>query len=178
MPDDEPKVLAVLIQYFYNFTLDLTKRPEDWSRSAFVVQVYAIADKYDVPQLRDLCTKHFEKTCDPLSDVGDFIEAIRAVDEYTVGSVGKPLWDVVKPKMRDNVTFLLTQEGFKALFLESEFQPLFFELLGMLDPSSGQGEEDLDRASTTADGGWSGDLDHYNNPFGGFGHRGPGRRLG
>lgn len=80
--------------------------------------------------------------------------------------------------MRDNVTFLLTQEGFKALFLESEFQPLFFELLGMLDPSSGQGEEDLDRASTTAHGGWSGDLDHYNHPFDGFGHRGPGRRLG
>lgn len=135
-PDDSPEVLEVMFHYFYHFVLDVSKPPTTTSPSQFVVQIYAIADKYDVPKLRTLAAQQLNKTCNPTTDITDFLCAIRAVDAFTVG---KALWDILKPKIRANIALLCDDKGFCELLMEPEFRGLNFELLrGLGEKGSGK----------------------------------------
>jgi hypothetical protein len=82
LPDDDPDALLVLIRYFYKNTLftgfasSSVPRPQEKTGSAFLIYVYAIADKYDAPALRSLVVQRLEETCDPFDDMDDFHRSI------------------------------------------------------------------------------------------------------
>lgn len=88
LPDDDPHVLRVLVRYLYKNVLDATQAFSFSSSphrrlgdSAFLIHIYAIADKYDVPALRKLALQRLVETCHPRRDERDFIGALRVVDE-------------------------------------------------------------------------------------------------
>lgn len=128
LPDDEPSVLQVLIHYLYNFTLETDYRPRTAGVSAFLVHVYAIADKYDVPPLRSLATQRLDEACKPVQDTDDFVAVLRVVDACTAEST---IWDILLPKVKANITHLLKDEGFKELVME--LPALTLPMLGLLD---------------------------------------------
>lgn len=138
---DDPTVLAALIHYLYNFTLRENTDSSAGSASSHFVHVYAIADKYDVPHLCTLAKLRLQKTFNThtaLADHADFIETVRAVDEYTPHSLGLKgehgLWAVVLPVMKSNMATLLQNAAFKELLLE--LPDLNFRLLAMLDSAA------------------------------------------
>jgi hypothetical protein len=88
--------LRVLIRYLYKNVLDTKIKPYEMPNSAFLIQVYAIADKYDVPPLRSLVVQRLDETCDPLEDMDNFIAALRIIDSHTAEDT---VWKVFLPKM-------------------------------------------------------------------------------
>jgi hypothetical protein len=99
--------------------------------------VCAIADKYDISHLRTLAKLRLQKTFNvqtSLQDHADFIETVRAVDEYTPHRLSLEgehgLWAVMLPVMKSNIAVLLQCEAFKELLLE--LPDLNFRLLAML----------------------------------------------
>lgn len=138
---DDPTVLAALIHYFYNFTLRENIKPLAGPNTSYFVHVHAIADKYDVRDLRNLAKLRLQKTFNTqtaLVDHADLIETVRAVDECSPhrfsieGENG--LWAVMLPVMKSNIATLLQDEAFKELLLE--LPDLNFRLLAMLDPAA------------------------------------------
>lgn len=153
--------------------------------------MYAIADKYDVPQLRTLAKLRLQKTFSmhtPLKDHADLIDTIRAVHECTPHSLGleggDELWAVMLPVMKSNIAVLLQDEAFKELLLE--LPDLNFRLLAMLDtaaaPAATAPEPPLKRQRLLEDGfSDSDDEDEKEDTSSrGAGHPrfGPGRTLG
>lgn len=128
LPDDEPQVLQVLIHYMYHFTLDITERPKTSGPWTFLVHVYALADKYDVPPLRQLAARRLNDVCDPTKDIDEFAAVIRVTDACTVEST---LWDILLLKAKANITMLLEDESFQELVMETP--SLTLPLLRMLD---------------------------------------------
>lgn len=89
---------------------------ENWqSESVFLIQVYAIADKYDVPPLRSLVTERLDSMCDPAEDENDFIEALRAVDEHTSDNT---IWNILIPKLKASLPVLLENHFFEEVVME------------------------------------------------------------
>jgi hypothetical protein len=115
LPDDDPWVLRVLIRYFYKNVLDTKIKPYETPTSAFLVQVYALADKYDVPPLRSLVVQRLEETCDPLEDMDDFIAALRIVDSHTAEDT---VWEVFLPKMQEDLEILVQDCKFREVLVE------------------------------------------------------------
>ena len=77
--------------------------------STFLIQLYAVADKYDVPRLRSLILERLDATCNPEQEAA-FIDAILVVDEYTSNNA---VWDILLPKIRANLQTLLKNEAFR-----------------------------------------------------------------
>lgn len=144
--------------------------------------MYAIADKYDVPHLRTLAKLRLQKIFNPqtaLNDHADFIETVRAVDEYTPHRLGLEgehgLWVVMLPVMKRNITVLLQDRAFKELLLE--LPDLNFRLLAMLDSAAVAAPE---RPAKKLKVELSEDSDDEPNPYLDTSHRrfGRGRTLG
>lgn len=128
-PDDDPHVFRVLLRYLYRKTLDTKSfgppsHVQQQSESAFLIQVYAIADKYDVPRLRTLVVERLATACDPRKDECDFIEALRVVDGCTAENT---IWNLLVLKAKANLQTLLKNEVFKELIKEQS--ALTFQLL-------------------------------------------------
>lgn len=137
------------------------QRPESHkhkNESAFVISLYAVADKYDVPRLRQLILEHLNKTCHP-SNVADFVDALHVVDGYTSNNA---VWDVLIPKIKANLKTLLGDETFRDVIIK---QPVMtFQLLEslasaaqtstpgnfLLDPMGGFLPADFTRSAGTA----------------------------
>jgi hypothetical protein len=127
LPDDEPRVLQVLLHYLYHFNIDDAKCPKASSIWTLLVHVYAIADKYDVPPLRLLVLQRLDNICDPTTNIEGFIALLRVADACTAE---RSLWDILLPKVLDNITLLLQHESFQDLVVE--LPSLTLQLLGML----------------------------------------------
>jgi len=122
-------VLRVLIRYLYKNVHDTTQAfsfppYQTLGDSAFLIHVYAIADKYDVPALCKRVVQRLVETCDPQKDEADFIEALRVVDDCTLDN---EIWDFLLTKTRRNLQTLLKNGSFRELVLEHA--RLTFELL-------------------------------------------------
>jgi hypothetical protein len=115
LPDDEPWVLRVLIRYLYKNELDTKIKPYETPTSASLIQVYAIADKYDVPPLRSLVVERLGETCDPLEDMDDFIAALRIIDSHMAEDT---VWKIFLPKMRDDLETLVQDCKFEEVLVE------------------------------------------------------------
>lgn len=121
-------MLQVLIHYVYHFTLDTTSRPVTSGLWTFLVHVYALADKYDVPPLRSLVVRRLHELCNPVTDIDQFIAVLRVVDACTAENT---LWDIMVPKVSDNIALLLKDQSFQELVMECP--RLTLSVLGMLD---------------------------------------------
>ncbi|KAK5682738.1 hypothetical protein LTS10_005868 [Elasticomyces elasticus] len=111
---DDPAVLGVLIHYFYHF--ELNPKLNSKSDVAFVIQVYAMADKYDIPTLCSLAIDGLDRLLEPERDNGKaFIAAIRAIDEHTSGN---QLWDIVVPKIVANMDWLVQEDEFSKVLVD------------------------------------------------------------
>jgi hypothetical protein len=93
--------------------------------SAFLIHIYALADKFAVPALCKLAVQRLVETCDPQKNEADFIEALRVVDDCTVDDT---IWDFLLTKAKRNLQTLLNSESFRELVLEHS--KLTYELLG------------------------------------------------
>jgi hypothetical protein len=127
LPNDEPTVLNVLFQYLYAYELDNNQRPPTSGLWTFLVHVYGIVDKYDVPSLRQLVADRLEDLCDPEEHVDEFVAVLRVIDSCTAGST---LWDIMLPKVKAKLSLLSKDESFQELVME--LPSLTIPLLGML----------------------------------------------
>jgi speckle-type POZ protein len=128
LPDDEPRVLEVLIHYMYHFDLDTTSRPKTSGLWTFLVHVYALADKYDLPPLRSLVAQRLDDVCDPTTSIDEFVAVLRVVDACTAE---RTLWDIMVPNVSTNLALLLKDQSFEELVMECP--SLTLPLLGMLN---------------------------------------------
>lgn len=142
---ENPDIFAVLIQFFYRFTL------AEFNDPILAVLIYQVADKYDVPGLRKLAANRFEKSCDPKNNFEAFGTALKEIDERTAPN-DKTLWEIVVPLVKQNMGFLLAQKEFKSTI--KEINALYFRLLEewSLDDS---GENAAIDPALLADGGTS-----------------------
>lgn len=130
--DDDTEVFAALISYCYHFTYDDSARGEHTSVQTHTVHVYALADKYDTPQLQQLAAQKFKKVCNPVTDIDDFIAALCAVESST-NPADTTLWSIITPCIKTNVTMVLQSEEFKAVV--DSMPSLKWSLMAMLDPA-------------------------------------------
>lgn len=151
LSDDDPYVLQALIHYLYNDVLDTSfLRPLAHGAyqhdSAFLIQIYSIGHKYNVPELRTLVTNRLSETCDPENDDADFIGALRVVDECTADNA---IWDILLPKVRVNLQTLLKNQVFKDVVMQQSTMTL--QLLASLAPSSRGPSPERARSRPSAD---------------------------
>lgn len=63
LDDDDPRLVEAMISYMYNLEYEIceNKLEEDNKASAvlFDVQMYQMADKYDIPSLKNVCKEGF-----------------------------------------------------------------------------------------------------------------------
>jgi hypothetical protein len=92
-------------------------RPSLCSPTVFAIDVYAMADKYDVEPLKDLAIQQLRAAFGPLNIVREtaaLIETLRAIHECTAPTDTK-LWEIVYPKLIANINALTENEDFFAL---------------------------------------------------------------
>lgn len=116
------------------------------SDSAFLIQLYAVADKYDVPPLRSLILERLEATCDPVEHETDFIDALRVVDECTADN---SIWKILLPKLKTNLQTLLKNQAFREAVTEQPAMTL--QLLDFLAPDSCTSSPQKSKARPSAD---------------------------
>ncbi|KAK5723665.1 hypothetical protein LTR15_005364 [Elasticomyces elasticus] len=139
---DDPAALGALIYYLYHFELS----PEFTSKThaTMLVQLYATADKYDIPALCSLAVDRLDRLLEPERDnVRAFTAAIHVIDEHTSGN---QLWDIVIPKIVSNMDWLVQEEEFSKMMVEMPV--LTKNLLG------GMAAELQGRAKKRSQGGW------------------------
>ncbi|TKA63514.1 hypothetical protein B0A49_09072 [Cryomyces minteri] len=84
---NDPYSVAALLSFVYTFDYDDSEHDESAKLCplSFNVQVYLIADKYDISALQDLAASKFKKctTTGGVSNLGDFVLAVRAIYGWT-----------------------------------------------------------------------------------------------
>lgn len=96
---------------------DEEDEPRPWiSYCPFTVNtmVYILADKYDVPQLRNLAMQKFKSRCGPTDDWEDFIQSLRILFERTRNS----------DRDLNNIAYEKTSRSLSCLLLCPEFSEL------------------------------------------------------
>ncbi|KAK5693756.1 hypothetical protein LTR17_025067 [Elasticomyces elasticus] len=121
---DEPDILASMLHFFYNTEVlpaaaAATAAAQNTIKAegAFLVQIYAIADKYDVPSLRTeamsrLSLALLERKPNHLKDL---ILTIRAIDEHTADNT---LWRIAIPGIVADLVWLAHDNEFSVLLQE------------------------------------------------------------
>lgn len=94
------------------------------NESAFLISLYAVADKYDVPRLRSLILERLNETCNT-QHVPTFIDALLVVEQYTSDNA---VWDILMPKIKQNLGTLLKNEAFRDVIMSQPAMTL--QLLG------------------------------------------------
>jgi hypothetical protein len=120
-----------MIHYFYHSFYD------DSARGLFTVPehaifVYATADKYDFPRLRDAAANKFKDACNPQDDVEAFVNAVYLIDRNTTPT-DRTLWNIVLPKMKANISKLCESANFIKL-ATVDMPHLAVHLFRQLDP--------------------------------------------
>lgn len=127
-PEDKPAVLKAIVNFLYTNGFSLSFAPTGMEPSVFGVHVYAAADKYNVPALRDLVLGKLSIRCDPVTNAKDFISALEVIGEATANDA---IWDALLPKARKHLTTLLQEQDFQKLVAD---QPSFaLKLLEAVD---------------------------------------------
>ncbi|KAL1583206.1 hypothetical protein WHR41_07960 [Cladosporium halotolerans] len=130
-PEDQPAVLKAIVHFLYTNGFSLSFAPTGMEPSVFGVHVYAAADKYNVPALRDLVLGKLSIRCDPVTNAKDFISALEVIGEATANDA---IWDALLPKAKRHLTALLQEQDFQKLVAD---QPSFaLKLLEAVDPNA------------------------------------------
>lgn len=106
------------------------------------MKVYALADKYDAKKLQSLAANKLQQMCDPTQNLKDFIDAVHAIELYT-NPDDRALWDVVLPKIKSNIDYLLDKSEFRELI--EDIPQLKFDLLALLGPAKSIKDMDIQK---------------------------------
>ncbi|KAK5735121.1 hypothetical protein LTR17_008457 [Elasticomyces elasticus] len=109
---DDPGELAVMLHFFYHSSLPAPSAGTREADPEFMVCVYKMADKYDVPALCALAASTFSKLLKPicdLSNIDSFCVALIAIDEFITDD---KFWDIAVPKIVDNMSWLASNDKF------------------------------------------------------------------
>ena len=119
---DDPAALEILIHYFYNFRLPASFASDVSATHlpTLLVQIYAIADKYDVQPRLTLARDQLCGIYSPvfvITNIPAYISCVRAVDEYTSDEPGSQagLWGILLHAACANMGRLLKSEEFREL---------------------------------------------------------------
>jgi hypothetical protein len=93
-----------------------------------------MADKYDLPRLRDAAATKFKENCNPQTNPQEFINAIYTVDNNTAQQ-DETLWKIILPKMQANISKLSESPAFVKL-VTIDMPRLAVHLFKQLDPSA------------------------------------------
>lgn len=104
--------------------------PQDQSVMTWTVKIHAIADKYDIEKLRTVTVANLGRLLNPTTNMPDYIEAIKTVDQST-GSMHGPMWKVVLENIQTNIAYLRGKPEFKELMID--MPDLIMALIGRLD---------------------------------------------
>jgi len=120
LEDDDPAIIRRMVNYMYQ--LDYTYEPKaehETSHMMIDVQMYAIADKYDIPGLKRLAILKFRGLTNASWKTPAFPEAIKAIYETTPDS-DRGLRDVVlKKSVEHSKTLFKAETGFKEMLQEA-----------------------------------------------------------
>ncbi|KAK3636862.1 hypothetical protein LTR56_013973 [Elasticomyces elasticus] len=122
---DEPDIIASMLHFFYNAEIlsaatAATAADQDTIKAegSYMVKVYAIADKYDVPSLRHQATTQLAGALRlerKQTHLKELIATIRAIDEHTADST---LWKIVIPEIIRDLGWLSQDNDFSVLLQE------------------------------------------------------------
>lgn len=166
---DDPEALNIMLSFMYSTYSEGTIPQDTKKPMSFLVEVFTIADKYDVEQLRIDAIANLARVLNPTDNLADYMEAIRTVATVTVTMTG-PMWEVVIASIRNNSAYLSGKSEFMDLMFD--LPDLMMLLLGQLGGAQTLGDGYGGRAL----GGYSGGVTDWaasSAPY-----RGGGRRLG
>ncbi|KAK5682735.1 hypothetical protein LTS10_005865 [Elasticomyces elasticus] len=109
---DNADELAVMLHFFYHSSLPTPAECAYMTEPAFMVYVYKMADKFDVPALCAAATSRFSEVLHPMQDLSNyelFCTALMTIDENV--STAK-LWDIAVPRIVDNMSWLAHNDKF------------------------------------------------------------------
>ena len=91
------------------------------SRLTFNVEMYSLADKYDVPKLGELAIAHFQETLTETQSPGDYLPCVRAIYESTPDSNTGLRRVIVKYVVNRNIkrVWRMSEPLLKAAFIEA-----------------------------------------------------------
>ncbi|KAK3624225.1 hypothetical protein LTR56_021161 [Elasticomyces elasticus] len=109
---DNADELAVMLHFFYHSSLPTPAECAYMTEPAFMVYVYKMAEKFDVPALCAAATSRFSELLHPMQDLSNyelFCTALMTIDENV--STAK-LWDIAVPRIVDNMSWLAHNDKF------------------------------------------------------------------
>lgn len=101
-----------MLKFLYSGDYEATSGAGTQFSAFFNARVYSIADKYDIPQLKELAEKKFAKIVGSCWDMDDFSDLITEVYNSTPSS-DVVLRDRVVDKSCDNIDALRVKDHFK-----------------------------------------------------------------
>ncbi|KAK3624222.1 hypothetical protein LTR56_021158 [Elasticomyces elasticus] len=122
---DEPDIIASMLHFFYSGEIlsaatAATTADQNTIKAegSYIVKVYAIADKYDVPSLRAQATAQLPymlRLERKQHQIKDLVTTIRAIDEHTADNT---LWKIVIPEIVSELGWLAQDNEFSVLLQE------------------------------------------------------------
>jgi len=111
LKEDIPDVVRAMLQFLYTFDYDDgIKFADSMEPLSFNTHVYAIADKYDIHELKELAKDKFEGLVKEQWKEDAFPEALRAVYE-TTPVTDRGLRDIAAQVAYDNITELMSDDS-------------------------------------------------------------------
>lgn len=112
LKEDDPAVLCEVLKACYTCTYDDTV--SGCNVLDFNAQVYALADKYGVPFLKELSKGVFQAKLTGPVDIPQLLKAVRTIYTTTLGS-DRGLRDLVVPVLKTHRNTLHKDDGFRDL---------------------------------------------------------------
>ncbi|KEQ61160.1 uncharacterized protein M437DRAFT_26213, partial [Aureobasidium melanogenum CBS 110374] len=97
--DEDPEAILAMIRHIYDLPYDMMIEGNTVDDSApystnedllFHINVYAVADKYDVPSLRPIVVKKFEDLMEITWESDDFVARIQKLTGPSMGHIADP----------------------------------------------------------------------------------------
>ncbi|KAK4245719.1 hypothetical protein C7999DRAFT_33934 [Corynascus novoguineensis] len=133
LPDDDPRLVHIMIHYLYHFDYDLDLQPKQTSPSAAEMDgplythasIYALGEKYLIRGLKTVALRKFRDAATAVVDVDDFVKATLEVYTSTVED-DRGLRDAVVKTLYENSDWLEKENVQDAL---KNVVPLAYDLV-------------------------------------------------
>lgn len=112
--DFEPSIVEAMLRFMYSFDYQTTS---DIADMIFHATVYQVADKYDIPTLKQLSSEKFNASIGDGWQSDDFPSVVKIIYE-TTPLADRGLRDLAIEVTRKNIDKLLVQENFTSMLRE------------------------------------------------------------
>ncbi|PYI05223.1 hypothetical protein BO78DRAFT_447876 [Aspergillus sclerotiicarbonarius CBS 121057] len=119
LTDDNPRAIEAMIQFMYGLDYDSSSGNRgSTSPLLFNVNLYQVADKYVVPQLKRRAKEKFDTVAKTCWQMGDFSTAIAEVYSYTT-KANRDLRDPLVETSREHIDELRNKDDFRTVLAEA-----------------------------------------------------------